>query len=39
MKRFLILALVIVGVTGVLWVAKGWTLKRVDEKVVKFNTD
>jgi hypothetical protein len=39
MKRFLILALVITGVTGVLCVAKAWTLKRTDEKVLKFNTD
>jgi hypothetical protein len=39
MKRFFTLALVIAGVAGVLWVAKGWTLKRTDEKVVKFNTD
>ena len=28
-----------VGVAGVLWVAKGWTLKRTDEKVAKFNSD
>jgi hypothetical protein len=39
MKRLLTIALVIVGVTGVLWVAKGWTLKRTDEKVAKFNVD
>jgi len=39
MKRLLTIALVVFGVTGVLWVAKAWTLKRTDEKVVKFNTD
>jgi hypothetical protein len=39
MKRLITIALVVVGVSGVLWVAKGWTLKRQDEKVVKFNTD
>jgi len=39
MKRLFLLTLVIIGVAGVLWVAKGWTLKRTDEKVVKFNTD
>lgn len=33
------MALIVVGVSGVLWVAKGWTLKRTDEKVAKFNTD
>jgi hypothetical protein len=27
------------GVGGVLAVAKGWTLRRTDEKVAKFNTD
>src|SRR5579859_737696 len=42
MKRLLTIALVVIGVigaSGVLWVAKGWTLKRTDEKVAKFNTD
>lgn len=39
MKRLLTIALVVLGVTGVLWVAKAWTLRRTDEKVVKFNTD
>ena len=38
-KRLLTIALVVVGVSGVLWVAQGWTLKRADEKVAKFNTD
>ena len=39
MKRLLTIALVVVGVAGVLWVAKGWTLKRADERITKFNTD
>lgn len=39
MKRLLTIALVVFGMTSVLWVAKAWTLKRTDEKVVKFNTD
>ncbi len=33
------IALVVVGVGGVLLVAKGWTPKTVDPKVAKFNTD
>jgi hypothetical protein len=39
MKRLITIALVVVGVFGVLWVAKAWTLKRTDEKVLKFNAD
>jgi hypothetical protein len=39
MKKALIIALTVLGVSGVLWVAQAWTLKRTDEKVVKFNTD
>jgi hypothetical protein len=42
MKRLIAIALIVLGVlgtAGVLWVAKGWTLKRMDEKVAKFNTD
>jgi hypothetical protein len=39
MKRLLTIALVVIGVSGVLWVAKGWTLKRADEKIAKFNAD
>jgi hypothetical protein len=38
-KRLITIALVAIGVSGVLWVAKGWTLKRPDEKVAKFNAD
>ena len=39
MKKALIIALVVLGVGGVLWVAQGWTLKHSDAKSVKFNTD
>ena len=42
MKRLITIALIVLmvlGTAGVLWVAKAWTLKRVDEKVAKFNTD
>ena len=39
MKRVLTVALIVLGVTGVLWVAKGWTLHRPDAKVEKFNKD
>jgi hypothetical protein len=39
MKRALTIALIVVGVAGVLWVAKGWTLRRTDAKAVKFNAD
>jgi hypothetical protein len=39
MKKAITILLILVGVSGVLWVAKGWTLKRVDQKVAKFNSD
>ena len=39
MKRVLTIALIVLGVSGVLWVAKGWTLKRPDGKVAKLNSD
>jgi len=39
MKRLLTIALVTVGVAGVLLVSQGWTLRRTDEKVAKFNAD
>ena len=39
MKKALTVMLILVGVGGVLWVAQGWTLKRADEKVAKFNAD
>lgn len=39
MKRFLTIILVVVGVVGVLWVAKAWTLRRADATLAKFNGD
>ena len=37
MKKALTIILIVVGAAGVLYVAKGWTLRRIDEKVAKFN--
>ncbi len=39
MKNLIAAALIVVGVGGVLWVAKGWTPAHADPKIVKFNTD
>ena len=39
MKKALTIILILVAVGGVLWVARGWTPKRIDDKVVKFNMD
>jgi hypothetical protein len=39
MKKAFLIAILVLGVSGVLWVAQGWTFKRADEKVLKFNTD
>ncbi len=39
MKKALTIILVLVAVGGVLWVAKGWTVKRTDPKYAKFNAD
>jgi hypothetical protein len=39
MRKALIIGLVTFCVFGVLWVAKGWTFRRGDEKVAKFNQD
>jgi len=40
MKKALTFGLILVGVAGVLLVAKGWTpAKRVDSKVARFNAD
>ena len=39
MKNIIIAALIIAGVGGVLWVAKGWTVHRLDPKITKFNED
>jgi len=39
MKKALSVILILVIVGGVLWVAKGWTVRRVDPKIQKFNVD
>jgi hypothetical protein len=39
MKKTLVVIVLLVAVSGVLWVAKGWTVKRLDPKVAKFNED
>ncbi len=39
MKRIITIALIAVGVLGVLFVAKAWTLRRADPKVAKFHQD
>jgi hypothetical protein len=39
MKKALTLILILVGVGGVLWVAKGWTARRMDPKYAQFNSD
>jgi len=39
MKKVITFLLIMVGVAGVLWVAKGWTPRRTDPKAAKFNAD
>jgi hypothetical protein len=39
MKQAIVIALVVLGVGGVLLVAKGWTPKTTDPKIIKFNAD
>jgi hypothetical protein len=39
MKKAITIALILIGVAGVFWVAKGWTFSRADAKVTKFNAD
>jgi len=39
MKRILAIIAIVLGVAGVLWVAKAWTPRRIDPKVLKFNMD
>ncbi len=39
MKKALAIAIIVLGAAGVLWVAKAWTPRRVDPKILKFNTD
>ena len=39
MKRVLAIVIIVLGVAGVLWVAKAWAPHRIDPKILKFNTD
>jgi hypothetical protein len=39
MKKSITVFLILVGVVGVLWVAKGWTPRHLDTKVAEFNAD
>ncbi len=39
MKKILTVALIVVCVVGVLYVARAWTLTKADAKLTKFNTD
>ena len=39
MKKVIALILVLGGMSGVLWVAKGWTPKKADPKISEFNAD
>ena len=40
MKKALTIALIVVGIAGVLWMARGWTVSaRPDTRISKFNTD
>ncbi len=39
MKQAIAIALVVIGVGGVFWVAKAWTGKSMDPKIIKFNAD
>jgi hypothetical protein len=39
MKKALVIAAIILGVGGVLYVAEAWTLRRIDPKILKFNND
>jgi hypothetical protein len=39
MKRALAMVVIVLGVAGVLWVARAWTPRRIDPKIFKFNMD
>ena len=39
MKRTIAIIVAVLGITGVLWVAKAWTPRRGDPKILKFQTD
>jgi len=39
MKKALAVLIIVLGVGGVLWVAKAWTPRHIDPKILKFNLD
>jgi hypothetical protein len=39
MKKTMAIVAIVLGVAGVLFVAKAWTPRRVDPKITKFNQD
>ena len=39
MKKVIAIVAVVLGIAGVLWVAKAWTPRRIDPKLAKFQTD
>ena len=39
MKKAIVIAAIVLGFAGVLWVAKAWTPRRVDPKILKFYSD
>ena len=39
MKKAITIVAIVLGVGGVLWVAKAWTPRRGDPQITKFNTD
>ena len=39
MKKVIAIVAVVLGIAGVLWVAKAWTLGRGDAKISKFHAD
>jgi len=39
MKKALVIIAIVLGVGGVLCVAKAWTPRRIDPKILKFNLD
>jgi hypothetical protein len=39
MKKTFVVVVLLVAINGALWVAKGWTVRRLDPKITKFNQD
>lgn len=39
MKKVIAIVAVVLGIAGVLWVARAWTLGRGDPKILKFQAD